>query len=189
MSNLVINVRKVYFWICWHCKNGMSRFGDKSRSTHTHTHTDCVHVQLKRIVTTGSVKFRKAFPERFHLRLMAGVYSGSSAESSPVYGGDCLQIQWSVSPVRFHSHLKTGLCNIPVRFHLCLGAVLSSLSSEITPMVVGRFMWSWSDNSPVFKDCFLWSLSDILPVFKDCFMWSLSDISPVFIDCFMWSLQ
>lgn len=101
---------------------------------------------------------------------------------------DCPHIQWSVSPVRFHSHLKTGLCNIPVRFHLCLGAVLSNLSSEITPVVVGRFMWSLSDNSPVFKDCFLWSLSDILPVFKDCFMWSLSDISPVFIDCFMWSL-
>ena len=61
--------------------------------THTHTHTDCVHVQLKRIVTTGSVKFRKVFAERFHLYLMAGVYSGCSAESSPVYGGDCLQIQ------------------------------------------------------------------------------------------------
>ena len=60
---------------------------------HTNTHTDCVHVQLKRIVTTGSVKFRKAFAERFHLHLMAGVYSGSSAEISPVYGGDCPHIQ------------------------------------------------------------------------------------------------
>ena len=119
----------------------MSRFGDKSRSTHTHTHThtDCVHVQLKRIVTTGSVKFRKVFAERFHLYLMAGVYSGCSAESSPVYGGDCLQIQWSVSPVRFHSHLKTDLCNIPERFHLCLGAASSNLSSEITPVFRGCF--------------------------------------------------